>query len=1101
MTSVKSRSTDYFPHRTMSPSIRQLQEALYTHLDDLEKKVFIEALSAYGTNRDVFELVNALRKVLNTPVKRELFPLVKRVIKHEDVEAFDLLTRDERQHSTLPRPFLYRPHIADLTVISKAKTVAGDHHHHHHQPTPSQAGTAKSASQKSAPVSKSRSAESIVSSSREHKHKTLSRRSSRSTLMGEVIEIDAGVPNDEDGGYGFTIRGGSDIGVGIYVSSVDDGSYAHVHGLTVGDLILEANNISFSDVTHDEAARIFKAATRLHLKVSRVGRVPGSLTVMETFTWTDPKGRPVSPPLPGSGLAAGEDDGRRKSGTLMLKGSDERKVNIVVQKGQGLGIMIRGGTEYGLGIFISGIDPFSVAENAGLKLGDQILDVNGRSFLDISHSEAVKHLKKRRHLIMTVRDVGKIPFSKTTIDETGWIQSTRVESYDRSVSSRRSASGSVTDIDTQKKSFLKGLGSQIMFNSPSVKGQFKGQLQQQVRLLLNESEQASLSYYLAEYDKSAVSVQGLVQALFELLNTVAKHDAKKILDSDVMSTGSYDSDDVIRGEIHKKTLFSHQKPATEVHQMTQGMESVNTLPDYQLNQESLQKRSSSSPNLIHLGHDAQTMSNKTMSRFRSRSKSPKTARNLTNFTRHLSPKSTWERQYKRDNSSIIGKPDDPSDDSGVEINGQIINGMTNGQISQTAMYQQMKQRHLLLQSNKRHGYAANDTYLIHFNKIADHMTVNEGTTEIQAPVFTTKSDDGIHFKKKSKDHFRVIEHKAEVYQKNEARTDQVELDHRKYSRKDKDIGMRQEAQSKNNNSGGGIDGNVHLNGPTTNVRRKTSSQSDPRFVTERSELRGAPSDRHNIQNESSVRNEEERAALKVDNRSGVANAAMKESSPASHSVRFKTTESYITINGNPGPPPHRHQTIIHNTYTPGSVPPPPPPSPPTSRRDNFRQNDFSGMDTEGRGNRDDQDARQSKKLSRWPRVLKSSDKPDHSNPSKTMNDYQPTNHEEPLFEELANQNKKKRIYSSPGKTGSKNLHPQNKHTTTISVPFIKINSENSPNVAASLNRQSASTERTLSTNNSIVVNGNHSVSSGGRNHSTTLQVNDRYVHNQYSTIF
>ncbi|CAL1533597.1 unnamed protein product, partial [Lymnaea stagnalis] len=344
----------------MTSSVRHLQEALYTHLDDLEKKDFIEALSTYGTQRDIFELVNSLRKILNTPAKRQLFPLVKRVIRQGDAEAFDLLTSDGH----------------GCQLCSWVSVVPSTIHY---------------------------------------------------------PQIDLGEPDAKDSGFGFTIRGGVDIGVGVYVSSVDNGSLAQKRGLTVGDLIESANDISFTDVTHDEAARIIKAASKLHLTVSRVGRIPGTMTVLETYTWTDSKGRPVSPPPPGSGTASGEDDGRRKSGTLMLKGSDERKVNIVVQKGQGLGLMVRGGSEYGLGIFISGIDPFSVAENAGLKasqsrLGDQILDVNGQSFLDISHSDAVKHLKKRRHLIITVRDVGKIPFGKTTIDETGWIESTKVDS-------------------------------------------------------------------------------------------------------------------------------------------------------------------------------------------------------------------------------------------------------------------------------------------------------------------------------------------------------------------------------------------------------------------------------------------------------------------------------------------------------------------------------------------------------------------------------------------------------------------------------------------------------------------------------------------------
>ena len=47
-------------------------------------------------------------------------------------------------------------------------------------------------------------------------------------------------------------------------------------------------------------------------------------------------------------------------------------------------------------------------------------------------------------------------------------------------------------------------------------------IDQQARILLNESEQATLRYYLREYQKGAVAVGGLVAALFELLNTQAK---------------------------------------------------------------------------------------------------------------------------------------------------------------------------------------------------------------------------------------------------------------------------------------------------------------------------------------------------------------------------------------------------------------------------------------------------------------------------------------------------------------------------------------------------------------------------------------------------
>lgn len=60
------------------------------------------------------------------------------------------------------------------------------------------------------------------------------------------------------------------------------------------------------------------------------------------------------------------------------------------------------------------------------QVGDQILEVNGRSFLNILHDEAVRLLKSSRHLILTVKDVGRLPHARTTVDQTEWIASSRI---------------------------------------------------------------------------------------------------------------------------------------------------------------------------------------------------------------------------------------------------------------------------------------------------------------------------------------------------------------------------------------------------------------------------------------------------------------------------------------------------------------------------------------------------------------------------------------------------------------------------------------------------------------------------------------------------
>ena len=74
-----------------------------------------------------------------------------------------------------------------------------------------------------------------------------------------------------------------------------------------------------------------------------------------------------------------------------------------------LGFSIRGGREHGLGIFISQIDSFSLAEKSGLLVGDQITCVNGVDFGNITHQSAVLILKSHDQLQVSVVSVGHVP--------------------------------------------------------------------------------------------------------------------------------------------------------------------------------------------------------------------------------------------------------------------------------------------------------------------------------------------------------------------------------------------------------------------------------------------------------------------------------------------------------------------------------------------------------------------------------------------------------------------------------------------------------------------------------------------------------------------
>uniref|UniRef100_A0A672HKC6 Whirlin n=1 Tax=Salarias fasciatus TaxID=181472 RepID=A0A672HKC6_SALFA len=315
-------------------------------------------------------------------------------------------------------------------------------------------------------------------------------------------------------GLGFSIRGGSEHGVGIYVSLVEPGSLAEKEGLRVGDQIMKVNDKVFEKVTHAEAVKVLKGSKKLNLSVRSVGRIPGGYVTNHVYTWVDPQGRSVSPPpdLPEHRSATlRRSDSQRRSNMQLLQEGDEKKVNLVLDDGRSLGLMIRGGAEYALGIYITGVDQGSAAECGGLKVGDQILEVNGRSFLSIPHDEAVRVLKSSRHLMMTVKDVGRLPHARTVVGETKWIASSQIA---------ESSANSIGGIKT-RPSFYKGVaGSQVTLSS--LVNQSRAMLEEQARHLLTESERQTMGYYVEEYRDGHIGVEQLVMALFELLNTHAK---------------------------------------------------------------------------------------------------------------------------------------------------------------------------------------------------------------------------------------------------------------------------------------------------------------------------------------------------------------------------------------------------------------------------------------------------------------------------------------------------------------------------------------------------------------------------------------------------
>ncbi|ELV11444.1 Rap guanine nucleotide exchange factor 6 [Tupaia chinensis] len=79
---------------------------------------------------------------------------------------------------------------------------------------------------------------------------------------------------------------------------------------------------------------------------------------------------------------------------------------VVLQKAareSPLRFSLNGGSEKGFGIFVEGVEPGSKAADAGLKRGDQIMEVNGQNFENITFVKALEILRNNTHLALTVK--------------------------------------------------------------------------------------------------------------------------------------------------------------------------------------------------------------------------------------------------------------------------------------------------------------------------------------------------------------------------------------------------------------------------------------------------------------------------------------------------------------------------------------------------------------------------------------------------------------------------------------------------------------------------------------------------------------------------
>lgn len=244
-------------------------------------------------------------------------------------------------------------------------------------------------------------------------HHSSTSKSSSSSLTGHKDSHQSAAAAKDDNGFGMCVKGNKTTGRGVYIAKVEIGSPAYLAGLRAGDAILEINGTPFTSLQHEDAFKKCMQILRAEKFCSMTIRSPegagGTVASMKYNSFDEsqlhhyPRDEDFYIPVPheqqmvgsggvGGGGISGDSGSIHSAPPLKLgciwidrhgrsvsppheyshrrvdKTDRVRRIDLLIEPGQSLGLMIRGGIEYGLGIFVTGVDKDSVAERSGLMV-------------------------------------------------------------------------------------------------------------------------------------------------------------------------------------------------------------------------------------------------------------------------------------------------------------------------------------------------------------------------------------------------------------------------------------------------------------------------------------------------------------------------------------------------------------------------------------------------------------------------------------------------------------------------------------------------------------------------------------------------------------
>ncbi|XP_067605822.1 harmonin isoform X2 [Pseudorca crassidens] len=97
-----------------------------------------------------------------------------------------------------------------------------------------------------------------------------------------------------------------------------------------------------------------------------------------------------------------------------------KEVRLDRQHPEGLGLSVRGGLEFGCGLFISHLIKGGQADSVGLQVGDEIVRINGYSIASCTHEEVINLIRTKKTVSIKVRHIGLIPVKSSPDEPLKW---------------------------------------------------------------------------------------------------------------------------------------------------------------------------------------------------------------------------------------------------------------------------------------------------------------------------------------------------------------------------------------------------------------------------------------------------------------------------------------------------------------------------------------------------------------------------------------------------------------------------------------------------------------------------------------------------------